>query len=344
MTTLPGDGRTGPPVEVGAEDALRAAVDLARYAPSLHNAQPWAWRVSGEVAELSADPARALPVADPSGREMLLGCGAALHHARVALAAAGWSAQVTRLPDPEQPDLLARLRLAGRAEPDPAGAELVEAIRRRRTDRRPYADLEVSAAALATLRQAAESEHAYVSLVTSVDQRIELAVLAEQAARLQQADPAYLVELAAWTSPRSDGTGVPPAVVPRLTEPRHSDVPVRDFTLARPGELPVPAAIDESPYWVVLYTENDGPLDRLRAGEAMSRVLLAATAAGLACGPQSQPVEVPRARTQLEARLLAGLGHAQLTVRIGWPDPAAAPLPAVPRRPLEDVLRTDPAR
>ena len=42
----------------------------------------------------------------------MISCGVALHHAQVAADALGWSATVTRLPEPDQPDLLARLVLA----------------------------------------------------------------------------------------------------------------------------------------------------------------------------------------------------------------------------------------
>jgi len=78
---------------------LEAAAEAALRAPSVFNTQPWRWRVTGDALELSADPDRRLAVTDPDGRLLLISCGTALHHARTALAAAGWSATVERLPD-----------------------------------------------------------------------------------------------------------------------------------------------------------------------------------------------------------------------------------------------------
>src|SRR6478735_1690911 len=78
----------------------RAAVALANRAPSVHNSQPWRWRIGPTTLHLFADPARALPATDPDGRDLRISCGAALNHLRVALLAAGWDTRVHRLPDP----------------------------------------------------------------------------------------------------------------------------------------------------------------------------------------------------------------------------------------------------
>src|SRR5690242_2335618 len=88
---------------------LTNAAALAGYAPSIHNTQPWRWRVSDKALDLYVVPARQLAITDPDGRLSVLSCGAALHHALVALAAEGQHVDVTRLPDPADPDHLARI-------------------------------------------------------------------------------------------------------------------------------------------------------------------------------------------------------------------------------------------
>jgi hypothetical protein len=79
-------------------DILRAAVQLACRAPSLHNSQPWQWIAEGAGLHLNVDRSRILPSTDKSGREAHIGCGAVLDHLRVAMAAAGWTANVDRFP------------------------------------------------------------------------------------------------------------------------------------------------------------------------------------------------------------------------------------------------------
>ena len=65
---------------------IHAVLLLATRAPSIHNSQPWRWKVGDESLRLYADPGRHLPNTDPDSRDLLLSCGASLHHAVVALA------------------------------------------------------------------------------------------------------------------------------------------------------------------------------------------------------------------------------------------------------------------
>ena len=82
------------------EATLRTALELAGRAPSLHNSQPWRWRLDGSIVHLYLDAARQLRATDPDARELVISCGAALHHLQVALAGQGRQVRVRRLPDP----------------------------------------------------------------------------------------------------------------------------------------------------------------------------------------------------------------------------------------------------
>ena len=114
---------------------VRTVLALASRAPSVHNTQPWRWRVDEASLHLYADPDRQLPNIDPDSRDLMLSCGTALHHCVAAFAAVGWQSKVTRLPNPADPNHLAAIELS----PYPADAAdiaLAAAIPRRRTDRR----------------------------------------------------------------------------------------------------------------------------------------------------------------------------------------------------------------
>ncbi|MDX3189679.1 hypothetical protein PV458_14850 [Streptomyces sp. MN03-5084-2B] len=143
---------------------VESAVALALRAPSARNTQPWCWRIGYSTLHLFADEDRPLP--DLGEREVLLGCGAALHHVRVAFAALGWGAEVRRLPDPDDPAHLAVVTPHPAGPPTEETTALAAAIPRRRTDRRPPAAWPVPPEHLDALTRAAAREDARLEVVT----------------------------------------------------------------------------------------------------------------------------------------------------------------------------------
>ncbi len=87
----------------------------------------------------------------------------------------------------------------------------------------------------------------------------------------------------------------------------------------------------------VIVTSSDDTPDWIGAGQALQRVLLTATAAGLQASFMNQPIEISSMRVQL-GRELGLPGHPQLLLRVGY-GPNAAP---TPRRDVSDVLVTEP--
>jgi nitroreductase len=112
------------------------ALRLANRAPSAHNAQPWHWLVGGYSVHLMAERNR-----DPGERDLVVSCGAALHHLRTALAASGWHAEADLLPGAD-PDHLAAVEVLPR-DPSEQDIALARAIPRRHTDRGPFASFPV---------------------------------------------------------------------------------------------------------------------------------------------------------------------------------------------------------
>ena len=327
---------SGPPTRSHTTIALEAAAQAALYAPSVFNTQPWRWRLSGDTLELSADRTRALSATDPDGRLLLLSCGTALHHARVALQAAGYHVHVERLPRGGATGPLARLTVLGFANPDPQAERTAAAIPMRRTDRRAFSDRAVSGELLTRLRQTVEAEGAYLHVVRR-DQMPMLATSAARAADAEASDPAYRAELKHWTSrPPHSGDGVPAETAVQRAPRR---VPVRDYAPGATAGLTPGEGFDLGASYVVLFGLTDQPEALLRGGEALSALLLAATADGLATAPMSDTIEVEWPRHLLKS-LLSGVGEPYLTVRLGYQD-AAAPLPPAPRRRAADVIQID---
>jgi hypothetical protein len=312
---------------------LEQAARAAQHAPSIFNTQPWSWRINSTTMELFADPQRRVDSIDPAGRLLLLSCGAALHHTRTYLAAAGWSTIVDRLPDPARPELLARIRLGRPMPPDPQAARLTAAMSRRRTDRRAFGDQPVAEGELERLRHVVEAEWAFLHIVRP-DQIAMLAISAELAANAELDDAAYRSELRLWTSrPTFAGDGIPSATA---VKPELRRVPLRNFFPDAEAGLAAGAAHDRGAAYVVLFGPADEPADLVRGGEALSALLLHATADGLATAPLSDAVEVEWPR-HLVRGLISGIGEPYLVVRAGYV-PGSAPAPIAPRRAPRDVI------
>lgn len=312
----------------------RAAVALANLAPSVHNSQPWRWRIGDESIHLFADTSRALPATDPEGRDLRISCGAALHHLRVALLAAGLGSRVRRIPDPAHPQHLAAVE-PHRARPTPEDLALAHALETRRSDRRAFSTWPVPPGFLDELVSAARKQSADLHVLGSAHRAL-VARLVEQAAVEQALTPGLAQEVARWTgAARGAREGVPAANVPRQQD---ATVPTRHFAGAEqdPAELGTEEA--DGTVVALLSTASDDPVDQLVAGEALSAVLLTATRFGLATDPISQPLEVPGQRARLRAEVLADAAEPQILLRLGWAPISAAPVPRTGRRPLSDTV------
>ncbi|MTK01645.1 Acg family FMN-binding oxidoreductase [Micromonospora sp. CP22] len=313
--------------------ALAEAAAMAGHAPSVHNSQPWRWRVLPDALELRVAPDDRLAATDPHGELVTLSCGAALHHARLALAAEGWTTSVQRMPDPGDPDLLARLTEPRATGADPDAMRSVQCMQVRHTDRRPVSDEQVPAEALNSIVSAAGREGARLEILDR-DQVLHLAASASRAATIEADDSGLREELEYWTS-RSGGTGLTPEVLPE--QPAQTTVPGRDF--GRPGTLPVGPGHDQAASYGVLYGDEDEPVAWLRAGEALSAAWLTATRLGVSVVPLSGVVEVSTTRQTLRG-VLSGLGYPYLVLRLGIADPDHAGPPHTPRLPREQVVDT----
>ncbi|NYJ08774.1 Acg family FMN-binding oxidoreductase [Petropleomorpha daqingensis] len=313
-------------------EALEVAADHGRLAPSVHNTQPWVFALFPDRLEVRADRSRQLAVLDPEGRELVMSVGAALFGVRASLAASRLAPEVRRLPDPDDPDLLATVE-QGSGAPDPALAPLDRVTARRHTNRHPFGPETVPAEDLEELAAAVAAEDAVLVPVRAAQQRVLVGELTRLADLLQNADPDYRDELRRWTgqSP-AQGDGVPASSVPRTAGPRTDAVPVRDFDLRGTGGLPKQTGSGVDQTLLLLATAQDDVLAWLRAGEALQRLLLELTRRDWVAGPLTQSLEVPETRARLGE--LTDPFVPQMLLRVG----RAAPAEPTARRPRRAVV------
>ncbi|MEU3644866.1 nitroreductase family protein [Lentzea sp. NPDC034063] len=314
---------------LGPEQVERV-LKAASLAPSVHNTQPWRFRVRPDRIELHPDTSRRLAATDPEDRELRLSCGAALYNVRLALQDMGVRPLVTMLPGQDAPGALAIVRKGGTIKPDGENRALLDAVPHRRTNRHPFHEARVDSRQRHSLVRAAELERSWLHVVTTPEGRAQLKRLVQRAHQIQLGDGDVQAELAAFTGHRPDAAdGVPPASAGILPAPQ-DEWTFRDF---RGPERHPGKDYESDPLVVVLCSFYDGPLGELQAGQALQRVLLTATTHGLSASFLSQPVEVRPVREELR-RSLGGMLVPQTVLRLGF----STPVPATPRRRVAELL------
>ena len=321
-----------------AAEVTAYVVGAAVWAPSVHNTQPWWFATEGAGIALYADPSRQLNVADPSGREMMISCGAALFTAKLALRSLGYVVDSRVLPDRTDPLLVARLRWLRRAAPAGFELRLFRQVTRRRTHRGGFEPLPLMPGLLGALRQGAARDGAALRVAADEGSRAALAVVVETAERVQRSDSGYVRELAAWAPPPGSRRldGVSPSSYPARPERTSPYFPGRDFARGHGWGLPAsspPAATRFTGVACLLTTPADTPADWVNAGHALQRLLLTSASYGVAAALYSQPVEVGWLREIIRVQLGDG-SYPQLVLRLGTVIQSAISV----RRPLGSVL------
>lgn len=327
-----------------SRDLLREALAEARLAPSVHNVQPSRWRLAGDRLELLGDTARALPVADPNGRDWRLSHGAHLEGMALALAARGLGLVDLRLhaASAPGPDDLVPIADCGLA-PD-AGARTAEPVATRvswRGSFRPSdAEDRAGLARLATKRDDC-------LLVNEPGRIAEIAALADRAALHFLRDEAHRAELLHWLrlsrahpSYRRDG----------LTADAMAMSPIEAWgaglvlgPLFRPLDrigLAAPLVSDRaktaSAAAIALFHRPVGE-DPLLSGRAFYRAWLAMESCGLRGCPVSVLVDWDVSREALVQNMRVPPGRQLVNVfRIGRP--AGTPSLARARLPVDELI------
>ncbi|WP_406054187.1 Acg family FMN-binding oxidoreductase [Kribbella sp. NBC_00889] len=316
------------PTDADRDAMLRAAV----AAPSMHNTQPWRFRFAGWAVEVYRDRERELPAEDPSRRMLYVSLGAAIFNLRVAAAARGIGSQVRHLMDQRRPDLVAVVELD--APLTGAMAGLAPYILRRRTNREPFSDERVPDQVRAELGLRARIEGAVLQWLDRPPGQWWLQMATNEAMDADDEDRGRTAERRRWVGGDRAYDGVPSSALgPRITG---GNPVVRDLAATEADESRPVADFERAPQFALLATRYDGPIEWLRAGQALEGVLLEATAQGVSTSLLNQVIEHEGLRWQINDPL-GPWQRPQTVIRFGY----GRPVPPTPRRPIADVLIRD---
>ncbi|MEU8901636.1 hypothetical protein [Nocardia sp. NPDC048505] len=262
---------------------------------------PWNWWLDGAALHIRLDEAQIRATEDPALRRvMLLGNGAALHHLSTALTAFGWASDITRLPDPVDPNYLAILHLtpytATRDEFSLAGA----IFHRKSQHHHRFRRWEMPPNLIRSIRGSTNGTRAAARHVPDTLRR-DLAGAYRAAAETRNEYGEFLAGVGDRVDQRDPG-GEPPA--PPL-EPTFAD--------------PFPDRRPDAAELLVLCTPGDDRAAHLSAGIAASSILLTATRNGLAGALLTQTMKVPEVRSGVRDSVLYDCAYPHALIRVGRP-------------------------
>lgn len=334
-------------------EQLKFLLNYAILAPSSHNTQPWLFRIIGDsIIELYADRTRCLPLVDPMDRALTISCGAALSHLLIAIRHFGYTYELELFPDSNNSkDLLSRILVNdGRKEPKNEEDDLFEAISKRRTNRLKFEDRDLEESLLSRLKTVVITDEdetegeggkeitVWLHIAKEEDEKDSLADLIAEGDRIQLSDKRFRRELASWIhSNRSHSKDGMPGYAFGYNDIMSHMGPfvLRTFDIGKGQAAKDRQLAAGSPTLAILGTRSDEPMDWLKTGIALSRMLLAAQTENVWSSFLNQPIEVPELRPKVQELVKGEKGFPQILLRMGY----GKDIRPTPRRPVDDVLR-----
>jgi nitroreductase len=316
------------------ERQLRFLVRYAILAPSTRNTQPWCFEVEANTVQLFADFEREQPVSDPDRRELYLSLGCALENLLVAAEHFGLRHQVAYFPDYGHVEFVASVAFepAGAPSPGRAGIRL-DAIARRHNDNSVYRSAPLTEDIRGKLEASRMEAELRLDLTDDHFFHRWVEQLTQEADRLEFADPDFREELGRRI--REGAFGLP-EVLSRL-----GSLAVSRLDLGDPVARQDQKIVDSAPLLGLISATSDTHLAHVRSGQLFERLWLAATTLGVSVHPMSQTMRHPDLRSAM-AELIPARGWVpQHLFRVGYSLRQAEPRHHTPRRPLEEVLRSD---
>lgn len=317
------------PKNSSSEEKLTYLLNYAILAPSIYNSQPWKLNVSEDEILVFADQSRWPSVADKDRRELYMSLGCAIENLVIAAEHFGYNCSVSYFPG--ESDLVAAVSLSQQSEarsslsPD----HLFDAITSRKTCRQPFESRTISRQDLDAINNTISGSDASIFLTDDPAAKEAFRNLTIEADGALYSDINFKSELGHWLS---QGVLGPTGFDAKIAQIEMIFLDPGPEQIRKDSDL-----INSTSFIGLISTWKNDSVSCLKAGRALERFWLSATARGISLQPMSQALEVPETKGKLSLHLPAGseMREVQQAFRLGYCSDDEA---HSSRRPLEDVL------
>lgn len=306
-------------------DVLDAVIAFTGRGPAWRPSLPWSCEREGASLLLRLVHQRDELLHDPTNRDVVMGCGAAVENAHIAARHLGRELIVSRWPNGHDDPLVATMALGEAMTPRHEDDALFRAVSHAAMHDVPsMPGRGVSPALVAVLRHAARCEGGWLDVVADDARRALLGDLEAEAITIGDAERGArsLLALRLGRERAAAGaievvTGETPPLA-HLLEALGADVRESNAWCSDRAAV-ARACTVTAPLLVVLGSSADAPDGWLDAGAALQRVLLHAKVQGLSATLLNAPLHHPLLRDALGTLLFAG-GAPQAIVRFDFID------------------------
>jgi hypothetical protein len=311
---------------------IKEILGLARLAPSSHNTQPWKVFIRDGKAIVGYEPVRQLKVGDPDKRELFISLGCFIQTAAEAAASHGYEMSCVYLGDGHKG--VAELVFVKKG---PARSRISDAIRDRRSDRRPYQKKQISPAELKELSDLTSGAATVAIYDSAADIRL-ISELTGQATLTAMKRGEFREELAGWI--RNNWTKKPdgmPAYVQGIPGPVSliaKSVIKKNPKVAGSQAKKDAKSILNSAAIALITLGKENPRNWMDVGRLYQKIWLQATRASISSAAFSAAV-VDKDTSAVMRKSLGLDGQPVALLRLGY---IAGRPKASPRRQLNDIL------
>jgi len=320
---------------------MKNARELIYYsskAPSGHNSQPWKFKIQGKTIEIHPDFNFALPIVDPTNRELFISLGCATENICVASSHFGYKCNWVIVQNAKGNHFI---KVEFNESTTTVDKKLIEYINKRQTNRSVYNGKKVDNKVLTQLKELNYEDNIGIYFFKNGEPHFKnIKNSITKGNEIQMNDSDFKKELLSWirfnkkeVNKLQNGLAYKVMGSPPLPRFIGKAIVKSFFTPEKQNKSDI-KKIDSSSHFVLLTTKMNTLQEWVKLGISLQRLLLRLTELGISNAYLNPPCELKSLSIELQKQLPINNEYPSLILRIGY----AKSVPFSPRKDVEKII------